>query len=159
MDTTISPLSMPYAKVSDATIANFVGNVLSSMDEESRASSTNLSTVRCQGMGSKIVLNTFGSLGDLNPYLGIALGLKSRGHAPVIATAGVYREYVEGAGVGFHPVRPDVSIDDRETIRRVMDPKGGMEFLLRGVLLSRLQESYLDLEEALRGASLLVTHP
>lgn len=76
-----------------------------------------------------IVLNTFGSLGDLNPYLGIALGLKSMGHAPMIATAGVYREYVEEAGVGFHPVRPDVSIDDRETIRRVMNPKGGMEFL------------------------------
>jgi UDP:flavonoid glycosyltransferase YjiC (YdhE family) len=110
-------------------------------------------------MGSKIVLNTFGSLGDLNPYLGIALGLKSMGHAPTIATAEVYREYVEGAGVGFHPVRPDVSIDDRETIRRVMDPKGGMEFLLRGVLLSQLRESYLDLEEALRGASLLITHP
>ena len=110
-------------------------------------------------MGSKIVFNTFGSLGDLNPYLGIALGLKSMGYAPVIATGGVYREYVEGTGIGFHPVRPDVSIDDRETIRRVMNPKGGMEFLLRGVLLSRLQESYLDLEDALRGASLLVTHP
>jgi len=70
-------------------------------------------------MGSKIVLNTIGSLGDLNPYLGIALGLKSMGHAPTIATAEVYREYVEGAGVDFHPVRPDVSNDDRETIRRV----------------------------------------
>jgi UDP:flavonoid glycosyltransferase YjiC (YdhE family) len=110
-------------------------------------------------MGLKIVLNTFGSLGDLNPYLGIASGLKSMGHAPVVATAGVYREYVEGAGIGFHPVRPDLSIGDRETIRRVMDPKGGMEFLLREILLSRLKESYLDLEEALRGASLLVTHP
>lgn len=110
-------------------------------------------------MGSKIVLNTFGSLGDLNPYIGIALGLKSMGHAPAIATAEVYREYVEGAGVDFHPVRPDVSTDDRETIRRVMDPKEGMEFLLRGVLLSRLRESYMDLEESLRGASLLVTHP
>ena len=116
-------------------------------------------TVGFQGMGSKIVLYTFGSLGDLNPYLGIALGLKAMGHAPMIATAGAYREYVEGAGVGFHPVRPDLSIGDRETIRRVMDPKGGMEFLLRGVLLSQLRESYLDLEEALRGASLLITHP
>ncbi|MBP2676424.1 MAG: glycosyl transferase, family 28, partial [Deltaproteobacteria bacterium] len=118
-----------------------------------------MKTVGFQGMGSKIVLNTFGSLGDLNPYLGIALGLKSMGHAPTIATTGVYREYVEGAGVGFHPVRPDLSTGDRETIRRVMDPKGGMEFLLRGVLLSQLRESYQDLEEALRGASLLITHP
>jgi rhamnosyltransferase subunit B len=110
-------------------------------------------------MASKIVLNTFGSLGDLNPYLGIALGLKSMGHDPVIATTGVYREYVEGAGVAFHPVRPDLSFGDRESIRRVLNPKGGMEFLLRGVLLSQLRESYLDLEAALRGASLLVTHP
>jgi UDP:flavonoid glycosyltransferase YjiC (YdhE family) len=110
-------------------------------------------------MSSKIVLNPFGSLGDLNPYLGIALGLKSRGHAPVVATSGIYREYVEGAGVGFHPVRPDLSTDDRETIRRIMDPKRGLEFLVRGVMLSRLRESYLDMEEALRGASLLVTHP
>ena len=110
-------------------------------------------------MGLKIVLSTFGSLGDLNPYLGIALGLKSRGHAPVVATSGFYREYVEGAGVGFHPVRPDLSTDDRETIRRIMDPKEGLEFLVRGVMLSRLRESYLDMEEALRGASLLVTHP
>src|SRR3972149_1676027 len=108
-------------------------------------------------MDSKIVLNTFGSLGDLNPYLGIALGLKSRGHAPVVATSGFYREYVEGAGVGFHPVRPDLSTDDRETILRIMDPKGGLEFLVRGVMLSRLRESYLDLEEALRGASHLET--
>jgi len=69
-------------------------------------------------MGSKIVLHTFGSLGDLNPYLGIALGLKSMGHAPVIATGGVYRDYVEGAGVGFHPVRPDVSIGDRDSCPR-----------------------------------------
>jgi len=66
-------------------------------------------------MGSKIVLNTFGSLGDLNPYLGIALGLNSIGHAPVIATAGVYREYVEQALVGFHPGRRDVSIGDRDS--------------------------------------------
>jgi len=110
-------------------------------------------------MGSKIVLNTFGSLGDLNPYLGIAVGLKSRGHAPVVATSGFYREYVEGAGVGFHPVRPDLSTDDRETIRRIMEPRRGLEFLVREVMLSRLRESYRDMEEALRGASLLVTHP
>jgi UDP:flavonoid glycosyltransferase YjiC (YdhE family) len=28
----------------------------------------------------RIVLSTFGSLGDINPYIGIALELKIRGH-------------------------------------------------------------------------------
>ena len=35
---------------------------------------------------ARIVLNTFGSLGDLHPYLAVALELKRRGHHPVIAT-------------------------------------------------------------------------
>jgi hypothetical protein len=42
----------------------------------------------------------------------------------VIATAGVCRDDFEQAGVGFHPVGPDVSIGDRETIRRTMNPTG-----------------------------------
>ena len=41
---------------------------------------------------ARIVLTTFGSLGDLHPYLAIALELKRRGHRPVIATSGVHRE-------------------------------------------------------------------
>jgi hypothetical protein len=39
----------------------------------------------------RIVLTTFGSLGDLHPYIAIALGLQARGHEAVIATSGYYR--------------------------------------------------------------------
>jgi len=42
-------------------------------------------------MTKRIVLATFGSFGDVNLYLGLALGLKQRGHRPVIATAEFYR--------------------------------------------------------------------
>jgi hypothetical protein len=31
-------------------------------------------------MGNRIVFTTYGSLGDLHPYLAIALGLKAHGH-------------------------------------------------------------------------------
>jgi len=34
----------------------------------------------------RVVLHPFGSLGDIHPYIAIALGLKSRGHRPAIAT-------------------------------------------------------------------------
>ena len=36
---------------------------------------------------SKIVITTFGSLGDLHPYIAIALGLRERGHEVVIGTS------------------------------------------------------------------------
>ena len=35
----------------------------------------------------RIVVTTFGPLGDLRPYLAIALGLQRRGHSPDLATS------------------------------------------------------------------------
>jgi rhamnosyltransferase subunit B len=110
-------------------------------------------------VGKRVVITTFGSLGDLNPYLGLALGLKARGHHPAIATAEFYRPFVEAEGVGFRPVRPDRNLHDIEAIRRIVNPGLTPEYLMRGLLFPRLQESYEDLSEATRGADALLTHP
>ena len=49
----------------------------------------------------RIILSTFGSFGDLHPYMALALELQSRGHDPVIATMNYYREKVQNAGLTF----------------------------------------------------------
>ena len=41
---------------------------------------------RERSVGKRIVITAFGSFGDVNPCVGLALGLKQRGHSPVIAT-------------------------------------------------------------------------
>lgn len=105
-----------------------------------------------------IIITTFGSLGDLHPYLAIALGLAARGHRVKIATGEAYRSKVESEGIGFHAVRPNISPDDHEAIRRAMDAKKGSEYVLRHMLLPHLRSSYEDLTEAVAGADLLVTH-
>ena len=114
-------------------------------------------------VGKRVVITTFGSFGDLNPYLGVALGLKARGHDPVIATAEFYRRFVEAEGLGFRPVRPDRDPHDTETVRRimnpVMNPRRTPGYLMKELLFPRLQESYEDLSEATRGADVLLTHP
>jgi UDP:flavonoid glycosyltransferase YjiC (YdhE family) len=56
---------------------------------------------------ARIVLTTFGSLGDLHPYLAVGLGLLARGHEVIVATSGTYRARVEALGLGFRAVRPD----------------------------------------------------
>ena len=56
----------------------------------------------------RIVLNTFGSFGDVHPYMAIGMELQSRGHVAVIATMDGYREKVEGVGLEFAPVRPNI---------------------------------------------------
>jgi rhamnosyltransferase subunit B len=110
-------------------------------------------------VGKRVVITTFGSLGDLNPYLGLALGLKARGHDPAIATAEFYRPLVEAEGVGFRPVRPDLDHHQTEAVRQIVKPRRTPGHLMRELLFPLLQESYEDLSEATRGADVLLTHP
>ena len=46
----------------------------------------------------RVVVTAFGSLGDLHPYLAIALGLKSRGHEVVLVTSALLPPEGRGAG-------------------------------------------------------------
>ncbi len=110
--------------------------------------------------GRRIVLTTFGSLGDLHPYIAVALGLKARGHEPVIATSGYYRQKVEALGIGFRAVRPDHPDlqADPDLIRRLMDLRRGTKFIIREMIMPVLRESYDDLLAAADSADLLVSH-
>src|SRR5689334_5637780 len=110
----------------------------------------------------RIVLNTFGSFGDVHPYMAIALELQSRGHEPVIATMEIYREKIEGAGLEFFPVRPNIAQpqqQDAELLERLMEPRTGPRFLTEEVIFPAVRDSYNDLNEAVTRADLLLTHP
>ncbi len=110
--------------------------------------------------GRRIVLTTFGSLGDLHPYIAVAVGLRARGHEVIIATTRHYRQRIEARGIGFHAVRPEGPDldDDRDTVRRIMDRRAGAEYLIRQILMPAVQESYEDLLAAAHGADLIVSH-
>jgi UDP:flavonoid glycosyltransferase YjiC (YdhE family) len=107
----------------------------------------------------RIVLATWGSYGDLFPYLGLAIGLKARGADVVLASCPYYKPIVEREGIEFRPLRPDVDPAATDLIRRIMDPRRGSEVIVREVLMSALAESYADAVDAARGADLLVSHP
>jgi rhamnosyltransferase subunit B len=108
----------------------------------------------------RIVLTAFGSLGDLHPYLAVALGLQARGHEAIIATTGHYRQKVEALGVGFRHVRPDGPDlhADTDVMRRIMDARKGSEYVIRELMMPALHESYEDTRAAAEGADLLVSH-
>jgi len=112
--------------------------------------------------GKRIVLTTFGSYGDIHPYMALAMALKDRGHHPVIATSELYREKMETAGFDFVPVRPNIPPprdQDPELIERIMHPMKGTAVLLKELLLPFVREAYDDLLAVVQDADLLVTHP
>ncbi len=112
----------------------------------------------------RVVLSTWGSLGDLHPYMALGIELTRRGHDVSIVTLSTFREMVTRAGLGFHPLRPDVSPDDpgaRDLVRRVLDPKEGSRYLFEEIFAPVIRETYEDTLAAVRaggGADLLVTH-
>jgi rhamnosyltransferase subunit B len=115
--------------------------------------------------GKKIVIATWGSFGDLHPYMALALELKGRGHRPLIATAPFYREKIEAAGISFHAMRPDLPSPDSqesdEMVRRATDMRDGPRYVFQELLIAYIRESYEDAMDAVNaegGADLFLTH-
>jgi UDP:flavonoid glycosyltransferase YjiC (YdhE family) len=109
----------------------------------------------------KILFSTFGSLGDLHPYLALALEAKNRGHSPILATAPKYRAKIEKLGLGFRAVRPDLPSEDdfAPLAKRVMNLQDGPRYLFQDVLSPALRDSYADLLAASEDADILISHP
>jgi rhamnosyltransferase subunit B len=54
----------------------------------------------------RIVLTTFGTLGDVHPLIAIALEMRRRGHVPVLAVPEIFRPKIEPLGLEFFKVAP-----------------------------------------------------
>ncbi|HSK71510.1 MAG TPA: nucleotide disphospho-sugar-binding domain-containing protein [Pyrinomonadaceae bacterium] len=106
---------------------------------------------------SKIVLSTFGSLGDLHPKIALGLELRRRGHDVVFNVMEFYREKIESLGFELSPLRPTVSPEDREFGKLLMDAKKGTETILRELIMPNLQAMYEDVMKAVEDADLLIT--
>ena len=106
---------------------------------------------------ARIVLATFGSLGDLHPVLALAHELRRRGHAATIATSELYREKISALGFGFAALRPEISVMDEALVRRIMDGSRGAEVLLGELIIPAVRAMHADLARAAAGADLLVT--
>jgi rhamnosyltransferase subunit B len=111
------------------------------------------------GGGRRIVITSWGSYGDVNPYVGLAKALRARGHVPVLAMPAFYRDAVEREGLAFHPAGPQLDPTDKATMARAMDPLRGPEVVVRELYLPHLREHFDALMAASEGADLMLTHP
>ena len=117
-------------------------------------------------MRRKVVISTAGSLGDLNPFIALALVLKQRGFDPLIASQIEFRGKIEAEGIAFHALRPGVEdvkdelgIDQQTVFRKATNGSSGLPFLVRRIAMPFLRRAYADMMSATQGAALVVTHP
>ena len=108
----------------------------------------------------RIVLSTFGTFGDVNPLIALALELKRRGHRPALAVPEMFRPKIKPLGLDFFSVRPNQDQTDKRLVALIYDKKKGTEYGLREFLFPALRQSYEDLLAAVEadgGADLLMT--
>src|SRR6185436_14074948 len=113
----------------------------------------------------RIVFTTWGSFGDLHPFMALARELQARGHRTAIASIAEYRPKVEAAGIDFFPLRPGVALPDteegQEVIRRIMDLRDGPRYVMQEMLAPFTRETFTDSIAAINaggGADLLISH-
>jgi rhamnosyltransferase subunit B len=118
-----------------------------------------LSAFTLQKQRMRIVLSSFGTLGDIHPLIALALELRRRGHVPVLAVPELFRPKIVSLELEFAPVGPILDPENNELIAMLMDIRKGTERTLREILFPAIRQSYLELlaaVEANGGADLLV---
>jgi UDP:flavonoid glycosyltransferase YjiC (YdhE family) len=100
----------------------------------------------------RIVLTTFGTLGDVHPLIAIALEMRRRGHVPVMAVPEIFRPKIEPLELEFAKVGPTLNPDDPQQVADLMDIRKGTERALREVLFPAIRKSYDELLAAVQRA-------
>ncbi len=108
----------------------------------------------------RVLLATFGSLGDLHPYIALGRALTARGHIARIAASTEYGAPVQSAGLEFAPLAPDIADfgSTEELVRRLFDPWRGTGHLVRDLLMPHLRESHQQLRGAAADCDVLISH-
>jgi len=102
----------------------------------------------------KVVLATFGSRGDVQPMLALALALKSKGHDVLLAAPPEKAAWAKQLGCPFHPLGSDVTafIDDMENAHSLRSAIGFVSFLR-----NELNAQFGLLPKIMAGADLVIS--
>lgn len=102
-----------------------------------------------------ITILTFGSRGDVQPFLPLSLGLMSRGHNVILAAPTRFKSFVEEHGITFFPLA-----GDPDELSRRLNDAGYNFFKLINELMSHAvdigAEMMRQTDEACRDADLII---
>ena len=80
----------------------------------------------------RVLLSTIGSRGDVQPVVALALRLREIGHEARLCAPPDFREWIEGLGIDFVPIGPEVrpgTKPDSEVSRLVATPEGRQKLM------------------------------
>jgi rhamnosyltransferase subunit B len=108
----------------------------------------------------RVLLATYGSLGDLHPYLAMGAALRDGGDAVTVATHAEYREACEQQGLGFVALPPSAADvgPESEWAAQANNRFQGTKFVIQKLILPYLDASFEVLDEQASRHDLVVPH-
>jgi sterol 3beta-glucosyltransferase len=107
----------------------------------------------------RAILTSFGTTGDILPFVALAAELRGHGHRVALALAPAFEGLARRHGLDFAPVGPDLAAAQAEINRAMIGGEGSPARLLElfAPLADALPRTFEDLRAACRGADVLVS--
>jgi sterol 3beta-glucosyltransferase len=78
----------------------------------------------------KIGIYTYGTRGDVQPYIALALGLMDKGHEVSLAAPENFKSFVESFGVSFHPLYGDAeALMNTPEVKKILQSDNMIELM------------------------------
>jgi sterol 3beta-glucosyltransferase len=98
----------------------------------------------------RITINTFGTRGDVQPYVALGLGLQNAGHTVRVVTHQIFEPFIEAYGLDFFPLH----LDPRQVlIDQALTELGNKTFRIMRWMEEKFRSALLDLFKATLAAS------
>lgn len=111
----------------------------------------------------RITILTFGSRGDVQPYLALGLGLQAAGHQVRLAAHAPYEAFVRGYGLDFAPVAGDPAAQHADRVWQTYHTqKDFFSYLYQGTIRffrPVLPALFADCWQACQGAEAIISTP
>jgi rhamnosyltransferase subunit B len=92
------------------------------------------------------LLPTLGSAGDVNPFVGLGLALKARGHRATVLTNPYFQPSIEAHGLGFLPVGSLADVDSALADPDLWHARKGFAVVARRVIVPSIETVYRHIE-------------
>ncbi|MCR4938621.1 MAG: glycosyltransferase [Treponemataceae bacterium] len=108
----------------------------------------------------RIAMFTMGTRGDVQPYIYLSRGLIRKGYDVSLGSHPCWRSLIEGAGISFLPIGPDIDIEKEAAAIRGKNPNPVFSMIkCMNFIMKIIQKSSSEIYEACKGKDLIVvTH-
>ena len=109
----------------------------------------------------RAILTNFGTTGDVQPFLALAIELRNNGHHPTVALSPNFEKLANYLGLEFVPIGPDLEHTQRSIITELVTVDTSRQKLryLYAPLVSALPQMFNELRAACRGCDVLISGP